>query len=217
MTDVITVDIIRSSVVVNEVSAGEFEITSGATVNESSTGVSIDITEVELVLEGTGPQGPPGPSGSYLGWAQYNDTQYTQASPRTILANTRAQVTMNVNTPTIDYLQGSMVGHSHWQENKFTPRAIGDSYLISLRATLRPSLIQGAALIELDIGGVFGPIVTKRVDLGLNIAAFEQLAIEMPVYCLGTFLTNGGTIYITPTVDVELADVNMLVIPEYTP
>ena len=71
--------------------------------------------------------------------------------------------------------------------------------------------------IELDIGGAIGVTwsATQVFPKGANEAHGFEFSI--PLFARSTFVANGGTFYVTPSVDMDLWDARVLVGRVYQP
>lgn len=83
--------------------------------------------------------------------------------------------------------------------NNITPMYVGDTYM--LRIDLPVTAKSGAPnylKVQLDIGGLAAPsIVVEEVDLAILSTPPYQLTVVFPVFCLATFVANGGQIFLS--------------------
>lgn len=132
-----------------------------------------------------------------LGWANYRDSTYTSGSP--LNANSaKVQLTndgLGATTNTT-YLPDGVSGFWNSSTNKITPSAVGDAFDLRIDMTAEPAAANDWFEIIIDIGDGSPdvPIVTRQVSLKKSGAS--KLSIGFPIYCLSTFLTNGGKIYL---------------------
>ena len=134
------------------------------------------------------------------GWAHYTDSLTT---PTLALTTTFSKLTVDGTggTSESNYLPKEIRGVSElWDvaTNKITPISVGDSY--NLRLDLEITAKTGAVanlFIELDIGGGATPtiVIVDRI-LGIGKSAPFTLSISFPIFCLSTFVTNGGQIFL---------------------
>lgn len=132
------------------------------------------------------------------GWASYTDTTHTSGSPQTLTNGTRTQWTNDAGTKLEDYRPG---GAPLWSGNKITPNSLGDAYTLRVDFTYQPAGVNAYIDFELDIGSdPFGassiPIVRRTIAAGKG-TAIQYASVGFPIYCLSTFLANGGTIAVT--------------------
>lgn len=150
------------------------------------------------------------------GWGVYEDGE---TSPATQVLTTTPQILsidgLGSNT-NIDYLPLDIRGVGQlWSENKITPVAIGDSY--NLRIDLEVAAKTGSPTyidFVLDIGGqpiVSIPIV-ERVISSPKTPPYT-LSVGFPIFCLTTFRTNGGEIFLsTDTGTLTISERRILII-----
>lgn len=154
------------------------------------------------------------------GWENISDSVYHVANKRSITDGTRTQLTIDglassTNT-TYDPVEGTLWNSS---TNKFTPGITGAAY--DLRLQITASYDSGAAAhvdLEIDIGGALNTIYqeSKIFSKGSNVT--NNMAWSIPIFTLGTFIANGGTIYITPQdSDIKIWDAKLLIVQTFNP
>lgn len=141
-----------------------------------------------------------------LGSIQFNDTEYTAASPLNIAANTSTDLPNNKGSVLV--LQQA-TGVENWINNTgliTPPNGNGDGYILRGSFIADPSVNNRNLTISLDIGFA-NPIIaeTKRLARGSNVDT--QILFVFPMYTLGTFLTNGGRIKIECDGDLQVFDI----------
>ncbi|TSE11294.1 hypothetical protein [Aquimarina algiphila] len=132
---------------------------------------------------------------AFLGWVQYADDQYTSGIPlnlvtgaRTVLENNGANV-VNTAAPS---------GSTDWLvANKFMPDNELDTYRVRVRFNVNPTLNNRNLTLELDIGGAVGTIWTRTIRLARGATVVTAVTEDLDFYTSETFLTNGGTFYLT--------------------
>jgi len=133
-----------------------------------------------------------------LGWGNYVD----DISSNIVLNTTYQKLTINGlgASNNIAYLPREIRGTGQlWDttNNKITPIAIGDAYDIrlvfsSVSKTGAPTI----ATLVLDIGGGATPTnVVVEIDAETAKTPPNSGVITFPIFCLSTFLTNGGQIF----------------------
>lgn len=141
------------------------------------------------------------------GWGNYSDNATAQT-----FTSTAAKLSINGagSTTELNYLPREIRGVGNlWNTstNKITPIRIGDSY--NLRLTLpvtaksgSPTLLQ----VDVDIGGGATPTnLVVNLDIALTKTPPYTISVAIPIFCLTTFLTNGGQIFLktdTGTIDI---------------
>lgn len=132
------------------------------------------------------------------GWGFYKDdaAEQTFGTTATKLLINGADASTNE-----DYLPLQIRGVSNlWDgtNSVITPIEIGDFY--NVRVDLPVTSRAGSNYVELvlDIGGAATPtipIMTRRIET--NRAAPFNHSIAFPIFCLGTFVANGGQFFLT--------------------
>ena len=151
------------------------------------------------------------------GWGYYSDS--LGSTPTQVFNTTPAKLSIDASGSTTDeeYLPLEIRGSSSlWSDasNKITPIGVGDSYELRIDMTVisetgSPSDI----IIQLDIGGGSSPstvIVTKYQSTGKGTP--YAISASFPIFCLATFIANGGQIFIsTDTGSVTVSDRAILI------
>lgn len=142
-----------------------------------------------------------------MGWGNYVDNATAQT-----FGVTAAKLSVNGGgaTTELNYLPREIRGSGQlWDTatDKITPIRIGDSYNVRLvlpvtAKTGTPNLLE----VDLDIGGAATPtIVITALDVVVTKSPPYTLTITIPIFCLATFLANGGQIFLftdTGTLDI---------------
>lgn len=136
------------------------------------------------------------------GWGFYADTA---SSPATIVYNTtpaKLQIDGGGGTSESSYLPPEIRGSAElWDvvNDKITPVAVGDSY--DMRINLTISATSGTPnylILELDIGGSASPTnVISTQALPMYKTAPFDIVVSLPIFTLGTFLANGGQVFLS--------------------
>lgn len=141
---------------------------------------------------------PPGAFGlGRSGWAQYNDSEHTQGSPQA-LTTTRSQFTVDGDTVLGDYRAGA----ANWVDDKIRPGQVGEAYMLRIDATVETTNNNADLIVDIDIGsdpfGGSSIVITERtVRLARGTGIPHPFSITAGLYCLDTFLANGGAIGLT--------------------
>ena len=160
-------------------------------------GVAAAGAGMEYLADGAG-------SGSWIriqGWAQYSDTNTTVATPtQNIATGVRTQMINDGGTTSLAKDPSDLVDPL-WNvtTNKIIPIAVMDTY--NGRLSFSAENYAGVApyvTVELDIGGALGVIWSETIPL-LKSGGQQDLSMSIPYFTGSTFLTNGGTIYLTYT------------------
>jgi len=135
------------------------------------------------------------------GWANYADAETTPATQTINTTAAKLQIDGGGATSTSAYLPREIRGISElWDttNDKITPINIGDGY--SLRIDLEITAKTGSPTeleMELDIGGGATPtiIIVDRI-IPTGKAPPYTVSVGFPIFCLSTFKTNGGQIFL---------------------
>lgn len=136
------------------------------------------------------------------GWASYIDTQYTNLSPFTLLANTDTKVPNNAGTKV--ETQKPIHVTTYWDEvtQKITGRN-GDGLDIMLYWVGIPSAQNAELDVWIDIGGAVGELYRQTfLFRGTNQ---KGILYSLPsAYTLNTWEANGGDIYMRSSVNMDM-------------
>lgn len=142
------------------------------------------------------------------GWAQYLDTQYTEAGPFTILDGVQSTLPNNAGNNITAYLpQGVTLFNPATQ--KLTPAAVGDYNAITIRFNAESS--STAAFIEfgIDTGNPLGPIFQDIKVFPKGAGVKHPFTFTCMGFSLNNFKNNGGIVKIKPVGgDIEVYDIN---------
>lgn len=134
------------------------------------------------------------------GWAQYQDTQYTQGSPLVVTqGNTVAMPINGINSITGFLPEGV---DSLYNGTRITPAEVGDFYDIRVNFRGFASINNGGFIIDIDISntGDGSNVIASypvRMISGSGSGNTRIYTINVPVFSLGTFVANGGLIRFT--------------------
>jgi hypothetical protein len=154
------------------------------------------------------------------GWSQNTDTNTTVITPtQTIATGTRALWINDGGSLDLDKLPSDIGVAGHlWDKvaNKIVPISAFDTY--NVRVTFKAEDYAGTdpdLKLELDIGGTLGVIVSHTIPL-LKGGAEQSITVSFPVFSGSTFVTNGGSIYLTftGTGSCKIFDSSILIIRE---
>lgn len=103
--------------------------------------------------------------------------------------------------------------------NTLLPTITGAAY--DLRLTMYASYDSGASAhidMELDIGGSIGTIYHVHELFAKGAGETNEMGWSLPIFTLGTFVANGGTIYITPEgSNVKIWDIKLMITQTFKP
>lgn len=150
---------------------------------------------------------------SFTGWARYLDTVYTTGSPLSIANGVRAVLTNNANNKIETQLPFGVTSFFNETTQKILAENNGDAYTLSIRFKARMSVNNGYFDIDLDIGGAQGIISQESLVFTRNANTEQKFDIDLSVFSGSTFVTNGGTLRITPlNGNIEIYDISFVLI-----
>lgn len=177
-------------------------------VNEHAT--DIDNVESDIAsLESDISEQQTGDAYVPQGWAYYRDSETSPATQTITTTPSILQIDGSGASSESGYLPLAINGVSElWNTNLINPISLGDSY--DLRIDLEISAKSGtpnSVDLVLDIGGAAGitiPVVSRTINTS-KTAPFD-ISVGFPIFCLSTFLSNGGQIFLsTDTGTVTIA------------
>jgi hypothetical protein len=148
------------------------------------------------------------------GWAIYASTAYTSGAKLSIAATTRTKITLNSSggASTNAYVADGDSDYYNISTGKIMPTAAGDAYDVRLIFSCDVAG-SGVAYVDadLDIGGAIGIVAqeTKVVSKGSSVE--NKILLSWPIFCLSTFVSNGGEIYLTPDTNMDFWDFSILI------
>lgn len=126
------------------------------------------------------------------GWAQYNDTVYTLASPFVINSGVTSTLPNNAGSNITTYLPSNVTAFYNQATTKITPQNVGDYYGINIRFKAKSSSTGGVFDIGIDIGGALGVIFKETFLFAKGSNTEQDFNILISGYSLATFVSNGG-------------------------
>ena len=139
------------------------------------------------------------------GWGYYQDqetapaTQVFDGTPQQLLIDGAG-----ANSES-GYLPRQIRGSSElWTSDKITPIELGDSYNVRLDIEVTATTSNPTRFdVSLDIGttpdgtGGAGSILIVERSTTLKTGTPQKYSLGFPIFCLSTFLSNGGTFWIS--------------------
>lgn len=132
------------------------------------------------------------------GWGYYEDGETSPATQSITTTPTYIQIDGLGSNSNTDYLPVGVSALWDTTNDKITPENIGDAYTLRFdfeitAKTGSPTLID----LSLDIGGT-GSITIPIVEriIGLTKTPPYKISVGFPVFCLTTFNTNGGRLFL---------------------
>jgi hypothetical protein len=146
------------------------------------------------------------------GWGHYADSKVYPTTSQSI-TSTAAKLECDGAgaTSTSVYLPPEIRGSGElWDttNDKITPVAVGDSYNVRVQMNIAAKTGSPTELtFQLDIGGTGSPstVIMERY-ISLSKTPPYLVSVSFPIFCLSTFVTNGGTIFVATdsnSIDVD--------------
>lgn len=148
------------------------------------------------------------------GWAHYADNTYTIGSPLAFSSGVRKKLENDGVATGSD--ESRLTGIWDKVNDKFTPDAAGDAYILSVAFKCQASGTGNDVLVEFDIGGTPGIIDSSTFPLLKTGGATNDVIMSFPVFIGSTFITNGGTFYITASANTDVWDIKVVVIKHHS-
>lgn len=132
---------------------------------------------------------------SKVGWAIYQDSQYTVGAPLTS-NSAKTQLTINGLGASTNktYLPTGITDFWSTVDNKILADQLGDAYDIRLDFKANPTTASDYAQVIFDIGDG-GPIPVVSRTITFAKAGESSFSIGFPLSALNDFITNGCKIY----------------------
>lgn len=147
------------------------------------------------------------------GWVQISDTTYTSGSPFSVTASVRTKLDLNSDSVIETYAPPNTDADFFYNPTlkQIETENIGDAYLFRLNMKIDPAQTNGAFDLELDIGDGSEIVILERATtLSKGTNTFPYTTTNL-YYTLGTFDVNGGEFYVTPTVNVGIYDMSLVI------
>jgi len=148
-----------------------------------------------------------------LGWAYYQDSQYTQASPRSISSG-RTQLTIDT-LGVVTNTQNLPVGVASWLSgNKFTPDSLNDAYVLRFDMTIVAGSPADQFILEIEVatGDV---IYAQPFEINKSAGIRMNFSVAIPVWIGANFLANGGKFYLNTTHSFTIDTVGLYINKTY--
>lgn len=140
------------------------------------------------------------------GWASYVDTQYTEASPLSVVGGATTPLPNNAGT-VIDFQKPTDI--TSFYENGLITGRNGDNLDVMIYFKAVPSVINQSVDIWVDIGGSIGELYRQTFAFPRGAGTPRGILYALPsAYTLGTWEANGGRIYIESTDNFTVYDIN---------
>lgn len=147
------------------------------------------------------------------GWAEYIDGQYTSEIPLVVLEGDTVLITINNALKITSQLPLGVDSLWDSSNNKIIPSNVGDAYTMRLDFVASSSNNNGYGEVLLDIGGSLGIIFSKLISLPKGQGVAHSYSVVIPIYTLNTFVSNGGSLYVTSQIgNMSVYNINLIII-----
>lgn len=177
---------------------------------------------VENASEGAVYRADGGGSGNWSelneGWAFYADNTYLTGSRQSITGSTRTQVTIDGlgSTTETSYLLGGDVWDT--TNDRITPQEVGKTYDLRFAFKGQTATANTYVDVELDIGSGASIIIAQQTfNFTKGTGTQNSFVFSVPIFCLSTFIANGGKLYLTPNNDADFWDYSILLVSTTVP
>jgi hypothetical protein len=156
-----------------------------------------------------------------IGWAVYDDSTYTSASPLSI-ASTTTQVTIDGlgGSTNTTYLPDGVTEFWNTTSNTIVAERVGDAFDVRLGFKAKSTAVNSYFDITFDIGSPSGIVIAGQTKICPKGAGVEtQYTVDIPIYALATFITNGCKIFIDTSASaftLTVYDLTLMVKRDYT-
>lgn len=139
------------------------------------------------------------------GWAQYADTQYTSVSPFSISGNADTMLPNNAGG-VIDSQKPDDIT-TFYDGSVITGRA-GDGLGITIDFNAVPTNANTTYIeVWVDIGGAVGELYRRIISFPKGVGAVRPVNFTVIGYTLGTWESNGGTVYVRANGTADIYDI----------
>lgn len=153
--------------------------------------------------------GGGGGNANAIGWAQYGDSQYTEANP--LVATEGSTVLLDIDglgDTVTSQLPSGVPNLYDTINSKITPVSSGDYYTATLQFKAKSSSSNGDAIVFFDLGGTFTRIFPSSFRFNRGAGVGNEYYLTFGFYSLDTFIANGGLIKIESRVgDSQVYDI----------
>lgn len=128
------------------------------------------------------------------GWAVYSDTVYTSGSPFSVVADTDTVLPNNAGSIVDSQLPEDV--DTFYNGTTITGRN-GDGVTLTVDLVATPSSVAATTLeVWFDIGGAVGELYRRIITFPKGTGVDRPLNFTINGYTLGTWETNGATVYV---------------------
>ena len=133
------------------------------------------------------------------GWVEYKDLTNTSDNKQTLTALTETALTIDGASTIKTYKPKDMGDSELWASNKITPLRLGDSYQLRVDFTAEISNANGYFDFGIYIDGAIGYALQDTFIFPKGAGTAHKFSLNFLIYCLDTFIANGGELRVNPS------------------
>ena len=140
------------------------------------------------------------------GWVEYKDLTNTVSNKQSLTAGQETALTIDGASTIKTYKPLGMATSELWASNKITPLALGDAYQIRIDFQADIANANGYFDFGIYIDGAIGYAVQDTYTFPKGSGVAHRYSLNFLIYCLATFLANGGELRINPSHTMQVWD-----------
>lgn len=158
-----------------------------------------------------------------LGWADYSDTEYTEASAFTLTADTATRLPNNGLAGPKTYTPADLNGRGFYDASGDASGGLilgleGESLVITLDFKAKPSSVAATYIDQwFDIGGGVGELYRRTATFPKGSGVERNITFTTAVYTLDTWEANGAQIWVESNGPVEIYDIRFVIFRLFKP
>jgi hypothetical protein len=133
------------------------------------------------------------------GWVEYKDLTNTSSNKQSLTAGQETALTIDGASTIKTYKPLDMGTAELWASNKITPLRLGDTYSIRIDFNAEIANSNGYFDFGIYIDGAIGYAIQDTYTFPKGAGTAHRFSLNYTIYCLQTFLTNGGILRINPS------------------
>ena len=146
------------------------------------------------------------------GWCRISDTEYNVGNKFVVEEEQRLLLPNNGLSVNTDQMPTGVSSFYDLETGLITPENEGDLYVLRVSFTCSNSAHNGLAEMDLDIGGGQGVILATSFNFPKGTNIEFPYSISNLVFTDGTFIANGGSLYIKGIVgDTSIWDISYVI------
>lgn len=143
------------------------------------------------------------------GFGFYVDSQYTEAVPFMLLADTITDMPNNAATTNEGNLPSDVT--TFYDGTKITPKNEGDTIDLNVNFKVKTSVNNSWVKLVVDIGGAVGQIFPQTFTLPRGTGEEQAVTFVVNGYCGSTFIPNGGIVKLLSNNPLMIYDISYVI------